>query len=111
MDFETFRELALSFPEATEEPHFEKVSYRVRKKIFATLDLDKRTAVLKLTEEYQARFAEMNDTVIYPLKGAWGKQGWTIVELEKVSGEVFKSALRCAYRTVAPKKLIYKLNS
>ncbi len=29
------RTLALSFPEATEDPHFEKRSFRVKKKIFA----------------------------------------------------------------------------
>ena len=31
-----FRKLALSFPEATEGPHFEKTSFRGKKKIFAT---------------------------------------------------------------------------
>jgi hypothetical protein len=29
---DTFRKLALSFPEATEEPHFEKTSFRVKRK-------------------------------------------------------------------------------
>lgn len=104
VDVETFRELALAFPEATEEPHFEKVSFRVGKKIFATLDLEKQTAVLKLTEEDQAKFLEMNDAVIYPVKGAWGKQGWTVVELSKVEPAVFQQALKTAFFTVAPKK-------
>jgi len=110
-DVEAFYEMALSFPEATEEPHFHKVSFRVRKKILATLDLDKGTAVLKLTEQDQTTFTEMNDTVIYPVKGALGKQGWTMVELENVPCEVIKSALTCAFRTVAPKKLTDKLDS
>ena len=38
VSIDTFRKLALSFPEATEEPHFEKTSFRVKKKIFATYD-------------------------------------------------------------------------
>ncbi len=29
---DSLRKLALSFPEATEEPHFEKTSFRVKKK-------------------------------------------------------------------------------
>jgi hypothetical protein len=33
---EQFRLWALSFPEATEELHFEKTSFRIKKKIFAT---------------------------------------------------------------------------
>lgn len=32
---DTLRHLALSLPETTEEPHFEKTSFRVKKKIFA----------------------------------------------------------------------------
>lgn len=102
IDVETFREWALAFPEATEEPHFEKVSFRVRKKIFATLDLEKQTSVLKLTEEDQAKFSEMNDAVVYPVKGAWGKQGWTVVELNRIEPTVFQQALKAAFCTVAP---------
>lgn len=34
---EIFRELALSFPETTEEPHFEKTSFRVKKKNLCNL--------------------------------------------------------------------------
>lgn len=41
---DSFRKLALSFPEATEEPHFEKTSFRVKKKIFATFDEAKNRA-------------------------------------------------------------------
>lgn len=29
--FETVRKMALSYPETTEEPHFEKTSFRVKK--------------------------------------------------------------------------------
>ena len=45
---ETFRTLALSFENATEEPHFEKTSFRINKKIFATLDIKNEKVVLKL---------------------------------------------------------------
>ena len=38
VSIDTFRKLALSFDEAVEQPHFEKPSFRVNKKIFATLD-------------------------------------------------------------------------
>jgi len=34
MTTEAFRKLALGYPETTEEPHFEKTSFRVRKKDF-----------------------------------------------------------------------------
>jgi len=36
MSFIQLKEIALGLPETTEEPHFEKTSFWVRKKIFAT---------------------------------------------------------------------------
>jgi predicted DNA-binding protein (MmcQ/YjbR family) len=50
VSIDTFRKLALSFPEATEELHFEKTSFRVKKKIFATYDDIKKRACIKLSE-------------------------------------------------------------
>jgi len=40
MDTEAVRRLALSLPEATEEPHFDSASFRIRGRIFATLPAD-----------------------------------------------------------------------
>lgn len=37
MRLDTARRFALSLPETTEEPHFEKSSFRVKGKIFATV--------------------------------------------------------------------------
>jgi len=39
MKLEDVRRFALSLPEATEEPHFEYTSFRVRRKVFATAPL------------------------------------------------------------------------
>ena len=103
--FETFRTLALSFPEATEEPHFEKSSFRVKNKIFATYDSKNKRACLKLSEIDQDVFTLADSTIIYPVDNKWGKQGWTIIEMNKVRKELFIDALTTAYCNVAPKKL------
>ena len=100
---ETLRKLALSFPEATEEPHFEKTSFRVKKKIFATYDAVNKRACVKLTEVDQDVFSK--DDNIYPLDNKWGKQGWTIIEMKAVHNDLFADALTTAYCSVAPKKL------
>jgi predicted DNA-binding protein (MmcQ/YjbR family) len=105
---ETAKQLALSFEEAEEQPHFEKTSFRVKKKIFATLDLTKKQAVLKLSAIDQSVFCAYDKSVIYPVTGSWGKQGWTIVELKKVRKDLFTDALTMAYCTVAPQKLAVK---
>jgi predicted DNA-binding protein (MmcQ/YjbR family) len=99
---------SLAFEEAEELPHFEKQSFRVKKKIFATLDTKLNRAVLKLTAVDQSVFSSDKNKAIYPVDNAWGKQGWTIVELKKVRKDVFKDALTSSYCNVAPKKLAEK---
>jgi len=102
---ETFRKLALSFPEAAEEPHFNKTSFRVKKKIFATYDDVNKRASIKLSEIDQDVFSSADRTIIFPVQNKWGKQGWTVIELSKVREELFIDALTSAYCEVAPKKL------
>lgn len=108
IDIETVRKFALEFDEAVEQPHFEKSSFRVRKKIFATLDIEKKTLTLKFSPADQSAFSTFDDSVIYPVLGAWGKQGWTIVELDKIEKDIFIDALTTSYCQVAPKKLAEK---
>lgn len=103
--FDAFRKKALSFPEATEEKHFEKISFRIRKKIFATYDGGLERACLKLSEIDQDVFSSVNRNIIYPVDNQWGKQGWTLIEMEKIPTEIFMDALSHAYCEVAPKKL------
>lgn len=105
VSIETLRKLALSFPETTEEPHFEKTSFRVKKKIFATYDEKNKRACIKLSEIDQNVFSSADKTVIFPVDNKWGKQGWTFIEMDKVNKELFKDALTTAYCKVAPKKI------
>ncbi len=111
VSIDTFRKLALSFPEATEEPHFEKTSFRVKKKIFATYNAVEKRACIKLSEIDQNVFSSIDSTIIYPVDNKWGKQGWTLIEMKKVKKSLFVDALTTAYCEVAPKKLAEKVNS
>lgn len=103
--FDTLRELALSFPEATEEPHFEKISFRVKKKIFATYDDKQKRVTVKLSEIDQDVFSSADKVAIYPVENKWGKQGWTIIEMDSINEDLFIDVLTTAYCEVAPKKL------
>jgi predicted DNA-binding protein (MmcQ/YjbR family) len=104
VDIETFRQLALAFPDTTEEPHFDKTSFRVNKKIFATLDESNKRACLMLTEMDQSVFIVYDRSVIYPVPNKWGQKGATFVELEKVRLSMLKDALRQAYHKSNTKK-------
>ena len=103
---ETFRHMVLAFPGATEEPHFEKASFRVNKKIFATLSIENQIACIKLSELDQSVFCAYDKTIIYPVPNKWGKQGWTNINLKKIRKEMLRDALSSAYTEVANKKRI-----
>lgn len=100
---------AMKYPDVLQSPHFEKTSFRIRKKIFATLDTKLRRATLKLTEIDQSVFSDYDRTIVYPVPGTWGKQGWTFFDLKKVRKSLFRDALATAYTTVAPKTLIARI--
>jgi len=96
----TFRQSALSFPRSEEQPHFEKSSFRVKKKIFATLDEKNMVAVVKLSPIDQSAFCAFDHSVIYPVPGGWGKQGWTAINLKKVKKNTLMDALGCAFHSL-----------
>ncbi|PBQ32605.1 hypothetical protein CNR22_12765 [Sphingobacteriaceae bacterium] len=98
---ETFRSLALAFDGVEELPHFEKTSFRIKKKIFATLDLKNNRGCLKLSAIDQSVFLAFDSTIIYPIPNKWGKQGWTFIELKKVRKDLFADMIACSYKEVS----------
>lgn len=104
----TYRELALSFKDVIELPHFDRASFRVNKKIFSTLSEKENIAMVRLSLVDQSVFCDMNKDVIYPVPGGWGKQGATYIDLKKVKKSVLKDALQCAYDGILKKKVSSK---
>ncbi|HTF03832.1 MAG TPA: MmcQ/YjbR family DNA-binding protein [Bacteroidia bacterium] len=100
---EEVRTLALSMPETVELPHFEKTSFRVKKKIFATMDTKSNLVCVMLSLVDQSAFSAYDKTVIYPVPNAWGKHGATYINLKKVKKTMFKDALSTAYNHIATK--------
>ncbi|MEO8765101.1 MAG: MmcQ/YjbR family DNA-binding protein, partial [Ginsengibacter sp.] len=62
----------------------------MRKKILAILDEKTHTVVVKLPAVEQSVFCDINREMIYPVAGDWGKQGWTKVELRKITKSILK---------------------
>lgn len=98
------RKFALSLPETTEEPHFEKTSFRVKKKIFATYDEKQNQVCLKFSEIDQNVFSLIDKNIIYPVPNKWGKQGWTFIKLDELDNNILKDALTTAYNEVIKKR-------
>lgn len=108
VSFQTARQLALSYDGAEEQPHFEKPSFRVKKKIFLTLDEKNQVACIKLDEIVQDIFCTPDKTLIYPVPNKWGKRGWTLIALKLIKKDLFKEVLTASYCHVAPKSLSEK---
>lgn len=104
-----FNALAISLPEVTIEPHFEKASFRVKKKIFATLNEKENRATLKFTLEEQEMFCKINPEAIFPVPNKWGKMGWTHLRHELLSSEIVEELLKVAYSNIAPQNLKDKI--
>jgi len=101
VDMETFRKWALALPDAVEAPHFDIPSFRVHKKIFATMRIRENRACLKLSLNDQSVFCAYDKTIFFPVPGYWGQQGFTFIDLKKVRKDMFKDALTAAYNEVA----------
>lgn len=99
---------ALVLEGVEQRPHFDKISFRVKNKIFITVDTKSKMAVLKLNEIDQSVFSDFDRSAIYPVPGAWGRQGWTMFEMKKVRKDLFIDALIAAYCNVAPAKFSSK---
>jgi hypothetical protein len=105
MNTEDFRRIALGQPEAEENSHFGKPYFRVRNRIFASLPAP-QCGVLKLTPPEQAVVCESEPGLFRPVKGGWGRQGWTEVDLDAADEQTLLSACRMAWRNAAPPALL-----
>jgi hypothetical protein len=106
MTQDDIRAMALMLPEAVEQPHFDRASFRVRGKIFATLPPGGELVVLRLPELVKESLVQADPDAIIPLPGAWDRGGWTQVLIGRMDAEKLSDLVRLAWRGVAPKKLV-----
>jgi predicted DNA-binding protein (MmcQ/YjbR family) len=97
-----FTQLALSLNEVHQEPHFEKTSFRYKKKIFATLNTVEKRSTLKFLPEEQYMLCKVKPEAIFPVPNKWGNHGWTHVLYEQITEEILFELLKTAYLSVRP---------
>lgn len=100
---ETFRKMALALPGTIEMPHFNRASFRINKRIFATLIENDKIAVLMFSPLQQSVFCAFDKTIIYPVPGGWGRQGSTIFELRTIKKAMMQDALTVVYNEILNK--------
>ena len=103
---EAFLELALSLPETALGRHQSGLDLRVGGKIFASpADRPGGTAVVKLTLEQREILCAAEPNVFRPVEGMGASRGWTRVFVANADEATAGSALRMAWRNVAPPKV------
>lgn len=104
MTADAFRRAALALPDAIESAHMHHPDFRVANRIFATLGYPDATwGMVKLPAEEQHRLIEAMPETFKPAAGAWGRQGSTLVRLNKAKPQVMTYALEMAWRLAQAK--------
>ena len=98
---EDVRALALLLPGVVEGAHRGHPDFRVGDRIFATLWVEEERVVLKLVPEDQKRVLEEAPDLFSPLPGAWGRRGWTNLDLWDADEAVLREVLLAAWRPFA----------
>ena len=83
-----------------ETPHHHIIFFKIKNRIFATLNAGESRACVKLTPIDQSSFCSYNLEHVYPVPNKWGKHGWTNINLKLVHPEMLEDALYTAYETV-----------
>lgn len=98
---EDFRRLVLAMPGATESAHMGHPDFRAANRIFATLGApDARYAMVKLDPVQQEMLVAAEPEVFVPAAGGWGRQGSTLVLLERADADTARGTIEMAWRNV-----------
>jgi len=102
------KELALALPEAMEEPHHHRMSFRVRGKIFATAIPTEDFLNVMVGEPEREAVLDIYSNCVEPLY--WGKKIMGVrVNLLVATSDIVAELLKLAWSQKAPRALVSKL--
>jgi hypothetical protein len=105
VELDEVRRFALGLPETTEEPHFEKASFRVRGKIFVTVPEDGGHLHV-LVDEEEARACVAADPAWFE-ELWWGQRLTGVrVTLAGAPADEVRELVEDAWRRKAPKRVL-----
>ncbi len=106
----TVRTLSLALPGATEEPHFDMISFRVRGKIFATVPPDERHLHV-FVDEAETQACVDEDPVAFE-QLLWGSKPRGLrINLAAAAENRVGELLEESWRHKAPARLIAELDA
>lgn len=111
MTADDFRQLALALDGAVERSHMGHPDFRANGRIFATLQADETAGVVRLSPDEQRELVRLHARTFSPASGAWGRQGWTTIRLDRADRAAVRGALMLAWQDVAERPLRRKARS
>jgi hypothetical protein len=93
-----FRELLLGFEGVEERAPMGHPDFRLHGHIFASLMADGARANVRLAPEEQAAFMAESPRTFTAAAGAWGRQGWTTIQLAGAKESVVRGACVLAWQ-------------
>src|SRR5690349_2546446 len=100
MTADDFRELVLNLEGTVESSHMSHPDFRANGRIFASLTGDERRGTLGLAPDEQQSLIAAHPGTFAPANGAWGRQGWTVVNLQDANGAAVRGAVLLAWQRV-----------
>jgi hypothetical protein len=93
-----FRAVLLDFEGVEERAHMGHPDFRLQGRIFASLMADGARANVKLAPAEQAALVAEAPRTFTPAAGAWGRQGWTTVQLPVANESAVRGACVLAWQ-------------
>ena len=96
-------EIIRKLSDISEKDHFGSDAFYANKRIFATVWHNENKVNVRLTPELQRQFLETDGEAFEEIDNAWGRQGWTTIQLEFVDKSLFSDAINAAWNYSAIK--------
>jgi hypothetical protein len=105
------RALALALPEATEQPHFDRASFRVGDRIFATLTADGTQAMIPVRPREKLYQLLKDHPRAFVTLGGWTERNGALgIVLAAADKELVRELLLASWRRVAPRRVVAQLD-
>jgi hypothetical protein len=109
MTTKAFRALALSLPEAHEAPHFARASFRVGKKIFATMTADGEAMVRVQPRQRLHALLKAQPQTFFSYGGWTERNGALGIRLAQAEATLVRELVVDSWRAIAPQRALAKL--
>ena len=107
MTSKQFRAHALSLPEASEAPHFDRASFRIGKKIFATLTADGAEAMVRVSPRQRLYALLKEQPEVFFSYGGWTERNGSLgVRLGRAEVQLICELITDSWRLIAPKRAL-----